>query len=214
MTQDLLKMLHPVKKPDVLAVAKIRSLIPSFLGRDQNLILEKIQDSFNFGTILRCAEAFGIMQVVCVMQNAAAHMFSCKTVRASMGGIFRLESLSVIEGAAAAILYCRRHGIRVIATTTHCNEDLTRSDFSAPCAVAFGNEVEGLSRELLAHADLCVRIEMLGMVESLNVAVATGVVLHTMVVEKLKPNAKEAKKQRRAAAQAAVVVTDNELEHG
>merc|ERR1711896_107633 len=96
-----------------------------------------------------------------------------------MGAMFRLN-LSVMESAAAAVSHCRRHGMRIIATTPHCDEDLAGSNFSAPCAVAVGNEAEGLSQELLAGADSRVRIEMFGTADSLNVAVATGIVLHAM----------------------------------
>ena len=70
--------------------------------------------------------------------------------------------------------------MRIIATTPHCDQDLAEVDFSAPCAVAVGNEAAGLSCELLAGADTRVRIDTIGKVESLNVAVATGIVLHAM----------------------------------
>merc|ERR1712048_608700 len=99
-----------------------------------------------------------------------------------MGAIFHLN-LSVMGSAAEAISYCRRHGVRVIATTLQCDEVQAGSrfsDFSAPCALAVGNEADGLSRELLAGADSCLKIEMLGTMDSLNVAVATGIVLHAM----------------------------------
>ena len=61
--------------------------------------------------------------------------------------------------------------------------------------MAVGNEVNGLSRELLVGADSSVSIEIFGTVESLNVAVATGIVLHAMAVEEHKPDAAEAKKR-------------------
>merc|ERR1739848_135115 len=93
--------------------------------------------------------------------------------------MFRVR-LSVMESATEAISYCRQHGVRVIATTPHCDDDLAASNLSAPCAVAVGNEANGLSRELLAAADAFVRIEMFGTVDSLNVAVATGIVLHAV----------------------------------
>ena len=109
------------------------------------------------------------------MRNA----ISRSHIRSSMGAMFYLK-LSVMESAAAAMSHCRRHGMRIIATTPHCDEDLAWSKFSDPCAVAVGNEAAGLSRELLAGADLRVRIEMPGMGESLNVGVATGIVLHAM----------------------------------
>ena len=88
------------------------------------MILEKIDDPFSVGTILRCAEAFGIKEVLCVMQNAAERAY----VRSSMGAIFRLN-ISVMDSAEKAIAHCRRYGIRVIATTPHCDDDLACANF-------------------------------------------------------------------------------------
>ena len=93
-TQELLKKLDPTKQPDALAVAKIPGLAPGFRGRGRNLILEEVHDSSNLGTILRCAEAFAINEVLCVMQNAAARLFSSTTVRSSRGAMFRLSLIA------------------------------------------------------------------------------------------------------------------------
>ena len=120
-TQELLRKLHPAKQPDALAVAKISGLAPVALGKSPTLILEEVHDSFNLGTILRCAEAFGIKHVLCVIQNAAARLFSPRTLRSSMGAIFRLK-LSMMENASAVILHCRRHGVHIVATPPHCDE--------------------------------------------------------------------------------------------
>ena len=59
-TQELVKKLDPTKRPDVFGVAKIPSLALGFLGRDRILMLEDMHNSFELGTTLRCAEAFGI----------------------------------------------------------------------------------------------------------------------------------------------------------
>eukprot|EP00747_Dinoflagellata_sp_TGD_P105532 gnl/TRDRNA2_/TRDRNA2_169572_c1_seq1.p1 gnl/TRDRNA2_/TRDRNA2_169572_c1~~gnl/TRDRNA2_/TRDRNA2_169572_c1_seq1.p1 ORF type:complete len:289 (+),score=60.34 gnl/TRDRNA2_/TRDRNA2_169572_c1_seq1:64-867(+) len=156
-------------------LARTNGLAADSFGQNRILILEEVHGSFNLGKILRSCEAFRITEVLCVMQSAAAR--SC--VRSSIGAMFHLR-LSVMESAAEAVSHCRRHGIRLIATTPHCDQELAACDFSAPCAVAVGNEADGLSRELLAGADSRVRIEMFGTVESLNVAVATGIVLHAL----------------------------------
>merc|ERR1712193_70362 len=96
-TQKSLKKLHPTRQPDALAVAKLPSLAPGCLGRDRILILEEIRDSFNLGKILRCAEAFGITEVFCIMQDAAALW----SVQSSMGASFCLK-LSMMESAELA----------------------------------------------------------------------------------------------------------------
>ena len=73
--------------------------------------------------------------------------------------------------------------MQIVATTPHCDADLAGTSFADSCAVAVGNEADGLSRELLAGADSFVRIEMFGTMDSLNVAVATGIVLHAMAAQ-------------------------------
>merc|ERR1712048_399134 len=140
------------------------------------LIIEEIHDVFNLGRILQCTDAFGVKKMLCIAQDPTVRMY----VQSSIGRICHVN-LSVTESAAVAISYCRRHGVRIIATTPHCNEGLIGFNFSGPCAVAMGNEAAGLSRELLAGADSYMRIEMFGMTDSLNVAVATGIILHAMV---------------------------------
>merc|ERR1739848_709251 len=117
-----------------------------------------------------------------------------------MGSIFHL-SIYMMERAAAAISHCRRHGVRVMATTPSCDDALVGSNFAAPCAVAVGNEADGLSHELLAGADSRIRIEIFGMAESLDIALATGIALHAMAVKEHKPDAAKAKKRRKAAKQ-------------
>ena len=129
------------------------------------------------------------------MQNVTSHLFSHKTIRSSMGAIFHLN-LSVSERAAGAVSHCRGHGMQLIAAMPHCNEDLAGSDFSrffTPCAVALGNDADGLSLELLAGADACVRIEMFGKMDSLNVAETIAIVLHAVAMEEHKSDTVEAK---------------------
>lgn len=71
-SQEMLKKLNPMRQPDTLVVQEIRGLAPSFLGADRILILEEIHEPANLGTVLRCAEAFAIKEVLCVMQNACS----------------------------------------------------------------------------------------------------------------------------------------------
>ena len=118
-----------------------------------------------------------------------------------------------MDSAAAVISHCRRHGMCIIAATSHCDEDLAGTNFSAPHAVAVGNEADGLSHGLLTVFDLCVRIEMFETLESLNFAVTIGIVLHATAVRKLKSDAVETKKIRKAVMQAAAAGTEEELEH-
>jgi len=85
-------------------------------------------------------------------------------------------TVSFMESAVATISHCRRHGMRIIATTPNCNEDLVDADFSGICAIAMGSEADGLSPEFLASVHARVRIKMVGTMDPLNVEGASPVV--------------------------------------
>merc|ERR1711879_371154 len=108
----------------------------------------------------------GVKEVLFILQNAVDR----SQIQSSVESMFR-PNFSFVEIAAKAILHCRRVGVRIVATTPHCHQNLDGASFSGDYAVALGNEADGLSRELLAGADSCVRIDMFGFVDSLNVAV-------------------------------------------
>uniref|UniRef100_A0A7S2TK57 tRNA/rRNA methyltransferase SpoU type domain-containing protein n=1 Tax=Lotharella oceanica TaxID=641309 RepID=A0A7S2TK57_9EUKA len=182
LTQGLMKKLFPSGKcPDAVGVATtpILSLESVGLGNSKSLILEDIQDPGNLGTMLRCAEAFGVTHVLCVMTNHTQRLFSRVVIRASMGAIFRLK-LSVTGTAKTAVSYCRRNGIRLVASTPHTNRTLSDCVPGSQCAyaIAVGNEARGLSETMLEGANETFCISMRGDVESLNVAVACGIMLY------------------------------------
>ncbi|GAB5368659.1 hypothetical protein AAMO2058_001338700, partial [Amorphochlora amoebiformis] len=179
------------KKVDVVGVCRLPDLYVQMrrIG-GRILLLEDIQDPGNLGTIFRCAEAFGFLDVICVMssETAISRIFSRVTIRASMGSIFRIR-LYIIPSAAEAIDFLDRRNITFFASTPHSEftlEDLTSRLSSMGegeiYAIGVGNEASGLSRKFLEFSqkfpNFPVRISMLGSVESLNVAVACGIILH------------------------------------
>merc|ERR1712216_516433 len=111
-----------------MAMAKNPSSPPGFFGKDQILILEEVHDPCNLGTILRCAEAFGIDEVHCVMRSAADRSY----VRSSLGSMLRLN-LSVMDSAAASISHCRRHGVHIIASTPLWQLGMRRTGYPLRC---------------------------------------------------------------------------------
>ena len=136
------------------------------------LILDGLQDPGNVGTILRTADAWDLPVV---LTPGCADAYGPKTVRASMGAVFRcpvwvcgLEELRALLTKSGLPLY----GAALRTDTV----DVRRADFSR-CAVAVGSEGKGLSAEALAACDLTVKIPMSGHCESLNAAAAAAVLL-------------------------------------
>ncbi len=145
-----------------------RTLPEQLTGR-RYVVLDGVQDPGNVGTILRTADAFHADGLFLV--NACADLYNPKTVRASMGAVFRcpvwtcgLEELRALLTKSGLPLY----GAALRSDTV----DVRRADFSH-CAVAVGSEGKGLS----AACDLTVRIPMSGHCESLNAAAAAAVLL-------------------------------------
>ena len=138
------------------------------------LMLSDVRDPGNLGTVLRSASAFGIDRVIL---SGCADLFSPKTVRASMGALFRLRTAAV-EDPVSFIRALRAAGRRVLATALDAHAltlgscELTGSDVPV-----IGNEGHGLAPEIIASSDAALLIPMAPGTESLNAGVAASVVL-------------------------------------
>lgn len=141
------------------------------------VVLDGIQDPGNAGTIVRAAEAFGATGVVFLKGSVSPH--NPKTLRASAGSLFRVP---FVHGTptATAIATLRQNGIRLFAAMpadpAAPADSLAHANLSARCGLVVGNEAQGVGAEWRAVA-APVSIPTVG-VESLNVAVATGILLY------------------------------------
>lgn len=142
------------------------------------VVLDGIQDPGNVGTIIRTADAAGCTGVIAL--KGSADIYASKTVRASMGSLFHLP---VVEGVSAKelITMLQQGGVTLLATGLQKSQVYYQTQFACPVAVVLGNEGQGVSHELLAAADACVNIPLIGKAESLNVAIAAGIILYEAV---------------------------------
>lgn len=138
---------------------------------EPTVILDRIQDAGNVGSILRSAAAFGFTQVIAMKGTAA--LWSPKVLRAGMGAHFALSLLESCEDAQLAGLQ-----IPKIATSSHAGDFLHAARLPWPCAWMLGHEGQGLDAHLAARATHSVRIVQPGGEESLNVAAAAAICLH------------------------------------
>ena len=140
------------------------------------IVLENVQDPGNVGTVLRTASAFGVDAVILV--GDCADCFSPKTVRATMGAIFRQRVTTLSLEQLPAFLH--RQGLALYgAALSERASDVRKVDITHS-AVAVGSEGHGLSRELLALCDGEIIIPMDARSESLNAAVAASVLMWEM----------------------------------
>ncbi|WP_309681557.1 RNA methyltransferase [Polaromonas sp.] len=142
------------------------------LTHTASVILDRVQDAGNVGSILRSAAAFGFAQVIALKGTAA--LWSPKVLRAGMGAHFGLRLVESIEPAALAALQ-----VPIVVTSSHHGSFLHQQAIPMPCAWAMGHEGQGVSDDLMARASLKVRIDQPGGEESLNVAAAAAICLYS-----------------------------------
>lgn len=153
-------ILFVIATPDVHGTAQLSQ---------SAVLLDRLQDPGNLGSILRSAAAAGIRQVYC--SPGTVFSWSPKVLRAGMGAHFLLE----IAENADLLALVRNAAVPVLATSSHATQTVYDTDLGRPVAWLFGHEGQGVSEELLAHASHQVAIPHLGKVESLNVAASAAV---------------------------------------
>ena len=146
------------------------------------IVLGRLQDPGNVGTILRVGESFGATG--CIGLQGTAGFNNGKLIRASAGSIFRFPHTGParLSETAAAL---RSRNIALVGTSPKASTAIDAWDWRRPTAVLLGNEGQGLSSEELSNCDTVLRIPQKMAVESLNSAIAAAVILY------------EASKQRR-----------------
>ena len=142
------------------------------------VVLDRLQDAGNVGTVLRSASAFGFAQVVAI--KGTAGVWSPKVLRAGMGAHF---GLSLVEGVDIDAL--DELNMPLLATSSHGGRAIHEADLPWPCAWVLGHEGEGVSAALQSRCTQTLRIAQPGGEESLNVAAAAAVCLYESMRQRL-----------------------------
>jgi len=139
------------------------------------IVMHGINNPVNVGAILRTAEAAGVTGAIATANTADA--FSPKALRGAMGSAFRLP-IWTGPSYTGVLEWCTERSIHSVCADAEGMKVFTDFDWRRACALMVGPESSGLSSEEMAAAGEAVRIPMQGPVESLNVAVATGILLY------------------------------------
>ena len=183
-SEDIYNKISDTEQPQgIMAVLKKRQFsIEQMLVSTNKLplfvVLDGIQDPGNAGTIIRTADAAGCAGVIAL--KGSADIYAGKTVRATMGSLFHLP---VMEGLSSAelLLNLKQANIKLLATSLQQSDVYYQANFNCPVAIILGNEGQGISPELICEADAYLHIPLVGHAESLNVAVAAGIILYEAV---------------------------------
>ena len=166
----LMKGISELPSPAPLAFVLDLPDAPALLPEAPTVVLDRVQDAGNVGSILRSAAAFGFTQIAAL--KGTALLWSPKVLRAGMGAHFGLR---LVEGLAADELAALQ--VPLLVTSSHQGEWLHRARLPWPCAWVLGHEGQGVDPALAARAALAVRIAQPGGEESLNVAAAAAICL-------------------------------------
>ena len=138
------------------------------------VVLDGIQDPGNLGTILRTLDSVNLKQII--LSEQTADPYNPKVVRSTMGAIYRvnmIRSKNIIE----TLKNMKKHKYDIVVTSLQTNESIYDIDYKKK-VIVIGNEANGVSKEVMELANKKVKIPMLGKTESLNAAVATGIILY------------------------------------
>ena len=174
------KISDTVTPQGVLAIVKQKKYTVEDIIEKRNkngsciVVLDRLQDPGNLGTIVRTGEGAGISGII--MSSDCADIYNPKVIRSTMGSIFRVP-FAISHNLPEDIDKLKKNGITTYAA--HLKGDLYHSGvLNRDIALLIGNEARGLSREVSQKADRLIKIPMEGRVESLNAAIATAILMY------------------------------------
>ena len=139
------------------------------------MILEDLQDPGNAGTILRTGEGAGVSGVL--LTKTCVDITNPKVIRSTMGSVYRMPFLYV-ESVVSLAQELKDRNIRTFAAHLHGKNSYDQESYTGGTAFLIGNEGKGLTDEAADSADCLIRIPMCGKVESLNAAMASGILMY------------------------------------
>jgi len=179
-TDAVFSSISSVKAPEGVVLLAVKPETGSWLIEKPNpvpllIIIHHINNPANAGAILRTAEAAGATGAI--LTEGTTYIFSPKALRGAMGSSFRLP---LWTGASfrQVLEWCRLNGVQLVSADLRAQHSHTEIDWTVPRALIVGAEASGLTPEEMRAAGEAIKIPMHEPVESLNVAVAAGIVLY------------------------------------
>lgn len=142
------------------------------------LAIDAASDPGNLGTIIRTADWFGVD--VILLGKGSVELYNPKVLRSTMGSIYRLPIVDNID-LPEQLKQLKKRGFFIYAADVRGTKNYDEIEFDEHKTLVVGNEINGISSEILSLCDVKLRIPSRGKAESLNVAIATGIILSQMV---------------------------------
>lgn len=164
--------------PVVTDTEKLNEIATMIKQNKRFLVLDKVQDAGNLGTIIRSAVTFGIDCIICI--KGTTDMYSPKVVRSTMGAIEKVSVLCISEEECIDVAkLLKENGYEIVSTELNAKKYLAELDYSKNIVFVMGNEANGVSEKIHNMCTEYIKIPISDAQESLNVAVATGICLYS-----------------------------------
>lgn len=175
------KLIQTKSSQGVLAIVKKREADrDSFFEKEGGnyIVLDRLQDPGNIGTIIRTADAAGYSGVITI--RGTGDLYSPKIVRAAAGSVFRMPAIEM-ETPQEAAAFLKKAGKKIVSTCFDTELYYYDTDLKRNIGLVIGNEGNGISQELIELSDLKIKIPMDGSIDSLNASVAAGILMYESV---------------------------------
>jgi len=139
------------------------------------LIMDHITDVKNFGAMIRSAEAMGVNLIILPIKGSSR--INAEVIKSSTGAIFNIP-MARVSNLIDVVDLLKALGIKIVSATEKGQIDIQDADLSGPLALVMGSEEKGITKSILKRSDMRVRIPLAGKTASLNVSVATGILLY------------------------------------
>lgn len=185
-TNEIFKKLTDTINPQgIMAICKIRNIALDYIDIKQNgfyIILDRISDPGNMGTIIRTGEALGADCIF--LSKDCVDLYNSKTIRSTMGSIFHIP---IIQDDLDNILpYLKQKNISIACTDLSAQKAPYEVDFKKGIAILIGNEANGVLEKYKKMSDILVKIPMLGKVESMNASISSAIMFYEVLSQRLK----------------------------
>jgi 23S rRNA (guanosine2251-2'-O)-methyltransferase len=167
-----------ITMPGELSESDLKAAVENLPETALLLVLDNVQDPHNLGACLRSADAAGVQGVIITKDNATG---ITPTVCKVASGAAETVPVYQVTNLSRTLRWLKDHGIWIMGAAGESGQSVYHSDFSIPMALVIGSEGKGLRRLTREQCDLLISLPMLGKVESLNLSVATGVLLYEIV---------------------------------
>ncbi len=184
--ENLFNELSDTEKPQgIIAEVELIKIKPE-IKDGMFVLVDRIQDPGNLGTIIRTSEAVGALGVICT--KGTVDYLNEKVLRSTMGSVFRMPII-IEEEEMTFTRFLKGEGFKLLGTSLQTDNSIYHCDLSGKIVICIGNEGSGIGSEVLDLCDMRAIIPMPGKAESLNAAVAASVIIFEALRQRLMFNA-------------------------